>query len=299
MESPLDDEQVFPGADPKLLRFLRTAAGEGEVEGDDMSAEEEQEAEESEVTEGEEEQHASAPPIAFANAMAKVLAQPVRSRLPILASRRTAIMRAMDDAKAKEHAHKDSVQHQRELRERFRAVPDRNDVALIVRERKLRKIATRGVVAMFNAIRAAQKTARSEGQDELRVTAKAKHDEVKDKMQQSFLDMLRRAASGKAADAGSVVSAATTASGASGGSASATKRKAPAKSEDGSSTWAVLDDNLMLGASMKQWHRDEAVVQAAKRRKGFKGEVARKAAAADVFTADQVDDGDEAIDWSD
>lgn len=124
-------------------------------------------------------------------------------------------------------------------------------------------------------------------------------EEVKEKVQQSFLDMLRKATSGKAGDEGSVVSAATTASGASGVSAAATKRKAARDGEGGGSTWAVLDENLMLGASVKQWHRDEAMVQAAKRRRGFKGDVARKAAAADVFTADQVDEGDEAIDWSD
>ncbi|KAJ3033678.1 hypothetical protein HDV00_005897 [Rhizophlyctis rosea] len=94
----------------------------------------------------------------LANAIAKILATDVASadqQRPIL-SKEKQIERSIDEAKLDAKARKIVANEKRKLAEVGRVIPTH---ATTDYEKKLRKVATRGVVKLFNAIRVAQKTA--------------------------------------------------------------------------------------------------------------------------------------------
>jgi len=124
-------------------------------------------------------------------------------------------------------------------------------------ESKLRKVATRGVVKLFNAIKAHQKS-QSGGDDTTRKTT----DEVTKK---KFMDLLKKQGDVKrqegeqdgekaAAQDGEEEKALR--------SASAVARRAmlpkssAKKSSSSAPSWEVLRDDYLLGAKMKDWNKD-------------------------------------------
>ena len=105
---------------------------------------------------------------------------------------------------------------------------DRPTMAAYRYEKELKKIATRGVVALFNAVSEAQKPA----EDETAIVAK-------DMDKSDFLTMLQKKTTPTAASSSS-----------SSGSGSS---NAPAES----STPSYLRDDYMTGASMKHWDQED------------------------------------------
>lgn len=133
-------------------------------------------------------------------------------------------------------------------------VPDHSGAEL---ESKLRKVATRGVVKLFNAIKQHQKTSAA-AEAQTAVTRKATDDAVKRK----FMDSLKRTsanadkrksleAQNGSADENSDSEALP--------AASTTRRAVTAKkSASGPATpsWEVLRDDYLLGAKMKDWNKE-------------------------------------------
>jgi transposase-like protein len=114
----------------------------------------------------------------FSTEISKILKENSTTSRPVL-SRKRGIEKTIDDEKLMEKARKilKSEKHSKELR----VVPQVNE-----HEKELKKIATKGVVQLFNALRQAQKSAKEEQQEKEkeRTTKKAFLDSIK---QVSFL----------------------------------------------------------------------------------------------------------------
>ena len=85
----------------------------------------------------------------MADVMARILNQEVKKKAPVLAKRRTALMKDMEKEKRERHRAKEAAEEKRAALNHQLYVPDHKDTE---RERQLRRIATRGVVALFNAV---------------------------------------------------------------------------------------------------------------------------------------------------
>lgn len=146
-------------------------------------------------------------------------------------------------------------QHEKELRDKRRADRERNLAALHVplsvattstnaagtsesvgkeleQERTHRRVATRGVVALFNAI--AQHQKKNEGKESIPST-KSKED-VKKMSKHGFLDMIKTAAAAK------------------------TKKEEPKQTKDSAqpSKWNALQDDYMLNSKLKDWDKESS-----------------------------------------
>jgi len=97
----------------------------------------------------------------MADVMARILNQEVNKKAPVLAKRRTALMKDMEKEKRERHRAKEAAEKKRAALNHQVYVPDHKDAE---RERQLRRIATRGVVALFNAVTKARQ-AQEEGGD--------------------------------------------------------------------------------------------------------------------------------------
>ncbi len=126
----------------------------------------------------------------------------------------------------------------RELEMLCRSKPD--VVKDRARERRLAKLATRGVVQLFNAVREQQKSVK------VQLDAAGKSTVKRDKVYKSidkegFLDVLagskRRIEMPKVAKPAKAV-------------------KTEVKQEDDESSWKILRDDFMMGAKMKDWDKD-------------------------------------------
>ncbi|CAG0878648.1 unnamed protein product [Darwinula stevensoni] len=123
----------------------------------------------------------------------------------------------------------DWLYQKRALQKLGRVKPDLNDRG---KERELMRIATRGVVQLFNAVREHQKTLKKE-------LMKVGASEVaKEKVQRSinhdkFLQLLNRAAEPQAPVGRSVMATSGT-------------------------NWEVLRDDYMIGAKMRDWEKESS-----------------------------------------
>lgn len=173
----------------------------------------------------------------WADAMAKVLniGKNTESNKPLLLSKakkdRKEVI-AEEDNKPREKA---SVRRQKkkELAEKGRTRPD--IVKDRMKEKRLVRTATRGVVQLFNAVREQQKTLKTQlNKAGLSVTKRDKVYKNLDK--DAFLQVLQSKKTR------------------SNDPPPPTNLKIKAEDDDG--TWSVLKDNFMMGAKMKDWDKD-------------------------------------------
>jgi cobalamin biosynthesis protein CobT len=109
------------------------------MEEEEGSEEEEEEEEGSEEEEEEEEEGGGRD--GMADMMARLLQQQVSGRVPVLAKRKTTIMKQLDGEKAAKDRLKEARRQKREDKAKFLVVPDHSTGDY---ERQLRKVATRG-----------------------------------------------------------------------------------------------------------------------------------------------------------
>ncbi|GBC08083.1 hypothetical protein RclHR1_00790033 [Rhizophagus clarus] len=128
----------------------------------------------------------------FAETMNKLLTAPVKQNYqntPVL-SRSKGIERAIDEAKLEYKARKAINMEKKKLASKDRV---KGDLATIDYERKLRKIATKGVVQLFNAISKSQKVTNDAVEaagGETRLTSRETED-VTNMSKETFLDFLK------------------------------------------------------------------------------------------------------------
>lgn len=99
-------------------------------------------------------------------------------------------------------------------------------------ERTHRRVATRGVVALFNAI--AQHQKKNDGVVETKAVNKS---DVKNMTKHGFLDMIKSAASDKSSD---------------------TKGASSTKAEVSKPKWNALKDDFMMGSKLKDWDKESS-----------------------------------------
>jgi hypothetical protein len=207
----------------------------------------------------------------LADMMSKILNQKVGDKVPVLAKRKTTEMKELEGRHEDVERIKRQRVEKRAEREKQLVVPDHTSADF---EKQLRKLATRGVVALFNAVAKSKKeAAEKEEAEKAKVETEADHDivrpdalNVKQMSDDSFLDMLKGAPEAASSGAGE------------GGAADkTTKGKGAASSSSGSSsagsggvTWSALRDDYPLskgqgkgkdkGSSvpLKNWDQDDS-----------------------------------------
>jgi len=158
----------------------------------------------------------------WANAMAKILGKQGKDDYVVLSKTKVTVDEVND--KATENEMKNKLKKKRKWENMNYSKPNVLEKDF---EKSLQKIATRGVVQLFNAVRKHQKSL-----DEKMTKAKTigKQDKVmKDINKGEFLDMLND---------------------------NNTKAK-KAKKEEDKPAWDVLKDDFMLGEGMKDWDKQE------------------------------------------
>ncbi|CAN0000515.1 unnamed protein product [Ectocarpus sp. 6 AP-2014] len=197
--------------------------------------------------------------------MARILGQKLDTRVqaPVLAKRKTKTMKEMENASVKRaETRGKSAARRAKMTQQF-VIPDHTTTDY---ERQLKKIATRGVVALFNAISKRQNQGGASaggaggGSSGNSVAAAAKATVVKGASRHAFLDMLKTGVkptggAAEAADGAGVGSGGKRGGGSAGGGGGAVGER----DEDGGRSWSVLKEDYMMGAStMKNWDQDSA-----------------------------------------
>ncbi|KAI9183192.1 pre-60S ribosomal particles component [Blastocladiella emersonii ATCC 22665] len=138
-------------------------------------------------------------------------------------------------------------------------------------EKRLRKVATRGVVKLFNAVRMSQQKAkeiRAVAKKETLIERPATTQKVASTAKATFMDILRRGSNkpqttsvlfgDKPTDANAAEADAATGmeEEAGDGKAKGSSKKASDDAHAGKGTWSVLDDGFMLDAKLKDWEAE-------------------------------------------
>ena len=229
-----------------------TTGSEDEEENEESVGSEDED--EDEVDGGEGEQVAKKD--GMAEMMSKILNQSVNSSNPVLAKRKTAIMKDMEESK-EDHERLKRLRAQRKVdREKQIVIPDAGTADY---ESQLRKLATRGVVALFNAISTSKREeaeAKSAGAAKLAEEGKEiSRVDVKRMTQANFRELLKGEES--AAKSGDAIGATAPTNSSSSGSGAAKPSSAVANSKEKEKSWSALRDDYLLESSMKLKHWDK------------------------------------------
>lgn len=208
----------------------------------------------------------------LADMMSKILNQKIGDKVPVLAKRKTAMMKEVEGKHEDTERIKRQRIEKRAEREKQLVVPDHTSADF---EKQLRKLATRGVVALFNAVAKAKKeAAEKEEAEKVKVEDEADRDivrpdamNVKQMSDDSFLDMLKEAPEASASSSSTGGAAADKANKGPKGAASSSSGSA---NGSGGVTWSALRDDYPLskgqgkgkdkGSSvpLKSWDQDDS-----------------------------------------
>ena len=231
-------------------------AGEEDDEESVGSEDEDEDEDENELDEGEGEQAAKKD--GMAEMMSKILNQSVNSSNPVLAKRKTAIMKDMEESKEDNERLKRLRAQRKVDREKQIVIPDAGTADY---ESQLRKLATRGVVALFNAISTSKREeaeAKSAGAAKLAEEGKEiSRVDVKRMTQANFRELLKGEESAAAAKSGDAIGATAPTNSSSSGSGAAKPSSAVANSKEKEKSWSALRDDYLLESSMKLKHWDK------------------------------------------
>ena len=187
----------------------------------------------------------------WADAMAKVLntGKNVKSDKPMLLSKakRDVQKYGLENDKPKERPALARAKR-KEMENAARKKPD--IVKDKAKEKRLTKIATRGVVQLFNAVREQQKSLKTQ-LDKAGLSTTKRDKVFKNLDKDAFLDVL----SGKKR---TLSSASISSNGVHNSDLKKLKTEVKAEdvNHDDDGTWSVLKDNFMMGAKMKDWDKE-------------------------------------------
>lgn len=190
---------------------------------------------------------------------------------PVLAKRRTAMMKS---EAAQRHKRDDAVTAAKARKTSRRAhLADPAAAFSVVKEKELKRVATKGVVALFNAIRKQQRTAEGDGEkgvaaDPEEAAKRQKRAKVASK--QSFLALLKQSTQSAGASAGAGEEVEKGEQGVvedededdDDDPLAATAQPPARKSSSGRrKKWAALDDDFMHVAKVKDWDLEGSDVE--------------------------------------
>lgn len=134
----------------------------------------------------------------FSDMLTKILSQNISNvKVPVLAKRKTAIMRDIQTENETQERLKKRRKEQKEQKHKQLIIPD---ISTANEEKQLKKLATRGVVALFNAIAKSKREAMEENEEEENhggkkqkqsITTKKINTEVKQMSKENFLGLLK------------------------------------------------------------------------------------------------------------
>ncbi|XP_071761508.1 RRP15-like protein [Centroberyx gerrardi] len=176
----------------------------------------------------------SNPNAGWAEAMAKILGKKTPESKPTILLKNKELDKIKEKEKQEQLERKQQTDKKRAWEMMCRDKPD------VVKdretERNLQRIATRGVVQLFNAVRKHQKTM-NEKVKEVGGSERKKAKILSSVSKRDFIDVLRRTEGG------------------SGVAVKSEKETAAAGAEE-KPAWSVLRDDYMMGASMKDWDKE-------------------------------------------
>ena len=149
-------------------------------------------------------------------------------KVAVLAKRKTARMKEIMKEREERNQRKQAAQQRRERKHAVMVIPD---VSTNAKERVLKKIATKGVVALFNAISQYQREA--DGEAEKAEKERAEKEEREKAAKSRFMKLLK--------------------TGITGGGSSGDREGA----EDGQPGWKALRSDYLMGANMKDWENED------------------------------------------
>eukprot|EP00128_Syssomonas_multiformis_P014452 Colp12_sorted_trinity150504_noHs@35506 len=226
-----DDEDLFDDE----------AMSEGELDDEYGEAEEMASSEgasmQSQEDDSTQEEPKAVPGSGMADAMSKILNRNIQQEVPILAKEKS-MEKKLAKEKEDEKIRKEKIRAKREAKDRERVKPD---VRGLDEDRKLIRIATKGVVQLFNAVRDAQKNLEAE-KESGKMKTSTKEKAVLTQSKESFLDMLKSGGSKEKEAAG--------------------KKKASTKQAEGAkgekeAGWRVFRDDFMLDSKMKDFDKQQ------------------------------------------
>ncbi|XP_051720877.1 RRP15-like protein isoform X4 [Ctenopharyngodon idella] len=183
----------------------------------------------------EEEQNGDAeenPNAGWAEAMAKVLGKKTPESKPSILLKNKELDKIKEEEKKERLKRKKQIEKKRAWENMCRVKPD------VVRdrehERNLQRIATRGVVQLFNALKKHQKNV-DERMKEVGGSERKKSKILSSVSKKDFIDVLRGADVARA---------------------STVKKEKPVNVKVENPSWSVLKDDFMMGASMKDWDKE-------------------------------------------
>ncbi|XP_068426509.1 RRP15-like protein isoform X2 [Clinocottus analis] len=176
----------------------------------------------------------SNPNAGWAEAMAKILGKKTPE------SRNSILVKSKELDKMKEKERMEQLERKKQIdkkrawemmaREKPDVVKDRDT------EKNLQRIATRGVVQLFNAVRKHQKTIDIKVK-EIGGSERKKAKLLSSVSKKDFIDVLRKSEGGS-------------------GASSRTEETTVAAATEERPSWRVLSDDFMMGATMKDWDKD-------------------------------------------
>jgi len=229
----------------KVKRGSKRADSEDDEDDDEEEEEEEEEEGDEEEEEEDDNEEGAQKKEGMADMMSRILDQSVSASNPVLAKRKTAIMKQMEESKDDRNRLKRARADRKSDREKQLALPDATTADY---ENQLRKLATRGVIALFNAI----STSKREEADARSADAAKNADEtkqifrldVKQMTQANFRELLK----GEDSIPPKVTLPKSGILASSGAAVESSKGK----------SWSALRDNYLLESSMtlKDWDKE-------------------------------------------
>ncbi|XP_044062494.1 RRP15-like protein isoform X2 [Siniperca chuatsi] len=176
----------------------------------------------------------------WAEAMAKILGKKIPGSKTSILVKNKELDKLKEKERQEQLERKKQVDKKREWEMMCREKPD--VVSDRETERALQRIATRGVVQLFNAVRKHQKTI-DDKVKEVGGSERKKAKFLSSVSKKDFIDVLRRTEGGSRVNV-------------------KTEKDATAAAEE-KPAWSVLRDDFMMGATMKDWDKDSDREEAA------------------------------------
>ncbi|XP_016362225.1 RRP15-like protein isoform X2 [Sinocyclocheilus anshuiensis] len=224
------DEEEFGVSDDSISNDGESGPG-SDQEGSDVEDRGEEDGKSEEEQNGD---AAENPNTGWAEAMAKILGKKAPDSKPIILLKNKELDKIKEEEKKARLEKKKRTDKKRAwenmCREKPNVVQDREH------ERNLQKIATRGVVQLFNAVKKHQKNV-DERIKEVGGSERKKSRILSSVTKKDFIDVLRRGADVAHKPA-------------------VKKEKVPVEVKGENPSWSVLRDDFMMGTSMKDWDKE-------------------------------------------
>lgn len=180
----------------------------------------------------------------MADMMNKILHQNVDKKNPVLSKRKTAIMKEMEVSKEDKERLKALRMERKIKKERQLVVPDH---ATADYERQLRKLATRGVVALFNAIAKSKKEAAELLDEDKKIITSSKEKDSKIS-KTNFFDLLQISKENAGVNKRKEESTQDN-----------NEKPSKTKKVEEEQKWSVLQEGLLLekSLSLKNWDKED------------------------------------------